>query len=126
MTKPRVLIIDDNADYIELVQAELGRHYEVLTALDGLDGYALAVNTPLDAIVLDVAMPLVDGWTVLRKLRSNPVTRHVPVVICTALELDGVETLARRLGAVAVMAKPLTRSLTSLGEQIARLISAPH
>lgn len=86
-----MLIIDDNADHLDIVEFELGQRYQVLTALDGLDGYALALSDDIAAIVLDVSMPVVDGWTVLQKLRSNSTTRHMPVVILSALDLDDAD-----------------------------------
>lgn len=108
VSKLRILVIDDNADHLDILQVELGQQYEVLTVLEGLDGYALAVNDDVAAIVLDVHMPLIDGWTVLQKLRTNPTTRHVPVIILTALELDDAEqTRAQQFGVVTVMRKPV-------------------
>ena len=74
-------------------------------ATDGLDGYASACQRRPDGIVLDVMMPVVDGWTVLRKLRSNPALASVPVIILTALEADAARGEAQRLGA-AVLRKP--------------------
>jgi DNA-binding response OmpR family regulator len=66
VNKPRVLIIDDNADHLEILQIELGQRYQALTALDGIEGYVLATNDDVAAIVLDVNMPVLDGWTVCK------------------------------------------------------------
>jgi CheY-like chemotaxis protein len=123
MIKPRILVIDDNTDHLEILTIELGKRYEVFTAADGLDGYALAVNGHIAVIVLDITMPLVDGWTVLNKLRTNPITRHIPVIILTALELEAVQSGAHRLGVFSIMRKPT--DLKGVGQEIARLIGLP-
>lgn len=123
MSKPRVLIIDDNADHLDILEVELGQRYQVLTALDGLDGYALALNGDIAAIVLDVNMPVVDGWTVLQKLRTNSTTRHIPVIILTALDLDDAdEARAQQFGVTTVIRKPA--NLNGIGRELARLIPA--
>jgi CheY-like chemotaxis protein len=122
MSNPRILIIDDDQDHLDMLHVELSRQYDVLTARDGLDGYALAVYGGVDAIVLDVAMPLVDGWTVLQKLRNNPDTRTISVIILTALELEVVKSQALRFGVRTVIRKPV-RNLKGIGEQIAKAIA---
>lgn len=105
--RPRLLIIDDDVDELKMLSAALGTQYQVVGASDGFDGYAMACAEPPAAIVLDIAMPMVDGWTVLRKLRTNTLTKDVPIVIFTALELDAVRAQARSFGIDAVLRKPL-------------------
>lgn len=79
-------------------------------ASDGLDGYALACAEHPSAIVLDVMMPVVDGWTVLRKLRANPTTRHLAVIIVTASERNAALAAAAGLDVSVVLQKPVDPS----------------
>ncbi len=101
-----VLVIEDNAAQLALIRDQLGRRVRTLCARDGLDGYSLACSERPSAVVLDVAMPIVDGWTVLRKLRSNPITSTVPIIVVTALEPEDIAEEADRLGVRRVLQKP--------------------
>ena len=119
--RPVILIIDDNPDQLEILLSAFRDRYKVLSALDGLDGYALACSEHPSAIILDIAMPLVDGWTVLRKLRANQSTKDIPVVIFTALEVDAVSPEAKALGVRAVLRKPTpTKELEAVIRQVVR------
>src|SRR5713101_3964980 len=119
--RPVILIIDDNPDQLEILLSAFRDRYKVLSALDGLDGYALACSEHPSAIILDIAMPLVDGWTVLRKIRANQTTKNIPVVILTALEPDAVRPEARSLGVSTVLRKPTpTKELEAVIRQIVR------
>lgn len=90
--------------------AALATRFDVVEAGDGLDAYAIACTDPPAAIVLDIAMPILDGWEVLRKLRSNAMTKQIPIVIFTALERDAVERQAKAFGVSAVVRKPVAPS----------------
>jgi CheY-like chemotaxis protein len=107
MPTPRVLIIDDDADQLIILTAALAADYEVLTAADGLDGYGIACAECPSVIVLDVMMPVVDGWTVLRKLRSNARTKDARIVVVTAMDHDAVAAEAARYDVSAVFQKPV-------------------
>src|SRR3954465_3470601 len=101
--RPRVLIVDDNDDERQMLCAALGDVYEVIEAGDGMDAYALACADRPAAIVLDIAMPILAGWEVLRKLRSNGDTKTIPIVVFTALEVDAVRNQARSFGVHAIV-----------------------
>lgn len=105
-TRHCVLVIEDNADQLDLIQQQLESRVRTIAARDGLDGYRLACSERPSVVVLDVAMPIVDGWTVLRKLRSNPVTATVPIVIVTGLEPEAIAPEAERLGVRQLLQKP--------------------
>ncbi len=122
LKRPVILIVDDNQDQLEMLRRAFSdRYYEVLSALDGLDGYAIACSQHPSAIILDIAMPLVDGWTVLRKIRTNQTTKDIPVVIFTALELDTITAEAKNLGVSAVLRKPTpTKELEGVIRQVVR------
>jgi CheY-like chemotaxis protein len=106
-TRPRVLIVDDNRDELHMLRTALSGRFDLLEAGDGLDAYALACTERPSAIVLDIAMPIVDGWTVLRKLRANPSTKDIPVVIFTALDVNAFRPEARALNVQAMIRKPI-------------------
>jgi CheY-like chemotaxis protein len=108
--RPLVLVVDENVDELDILQRHLVSQYEIIGAGDGLEGYALAVVHQPAAIVLDLTMPIVDGWTVMRKLRSNPLTRRIPILITTALEHQNVTPEAMRLGVQGVLRKPIVLS----------------
>ena len=82
----RILIVDDDADIREATQLclEITGHWEVLKAANGPDGIAIAQAERPDAILLDMMLPGMDGMTILKKLRENPTTQTIPIVILTA------------------------------------------
>jgi CheY-like chemotaxis protein len=103
---PRLLIVDDAADLRDLYAAYftmLGFH--VTTAHDGESGIAAAQAQP-DVIVMDIAMPRVDGITATRHLKSDQRTQEVPIIVLTAHSRHVIERRAREAGADVVMTKP--------------------
>ena len=90
-----------------MLHAVLSPQFDVRKASDGLDGYAMACADPPAAILLDIAMPIVDGWSVLRKLRTNAATKNIPIVVFTALEREAAEPEARTFGVEIVVRKPV-------------------
>jgi len=71
ITRASVLMIDDDPQFLRLMARALRHDFTVLTAEDALDGYALLCQHKPDLVLLDVMMPMLDGWTVLRKIRSS-------------------------------------------------------
>ena len=104
--RSRILIIDDNRDHLEILRTTLSPKYEVVTATDGLEGYAWACCHLPDAILLDIMMPVIDGYTVWRKLRANPVTQTIPIVLVTALDPESVEPSVMGDGLTTILRKP--------------------
>jgi len=117
MTK--VLIVDDDADHLQVMSTALEGSYDVLPATDGLEAYAIACREQPAVAVIDIMMPLVDGWTVLRKLRANPLTKDTRIVIATALDSEEVAAEAGKLNVSLVMRKPI--DLRQLKQSIDRL-----
>ena len=100
-----VLVIDDDADSREILARILAEGgFQVLKAADGPAGLALAASAAPAMIVLDLFMPGMDGWTVLARIKEDPVLRRIPVVV-VSVEPDRRHGLA--LGAVEVFQKPL-------------------
>src|SRR3954470_6125998 len=82
----RVLVVDDTVANVKLLEAKLAvEYFDVVTAYNGSDAIALATNNPPDIVLLDIMMPGMDGFEVCRRLKSDPRTAHVPVVMVTAL-----------------------------------------
>jgi len=102
-----VLVIDDNPAIHQLFERYLAPHrYEVLHAEDGDTALRLAAEAQPDVITLDVMMPNVDGWRVLRELARQPATAHIPLIVCSVLREP---ELALALGASAYLKKPVDR-----------------
>jgi CheY-like chemotaxis protein len=105
-----VLVIEDDAAFARTVQEVAHeRGFKALVALRGDAGLALAHEFKPDAIVLDMGLPVMDGWSVLDHLKHHPATRHIPVHIVSAGDSDGGKTNALRAGAVAFLQKPLEK-----------------
>jgi CheY-like chemotaxis protein len=103
----RVLIVDDNQATLQLFERYLApHHYEVKKALGGQEALSMATEDPPDLIILDVMMPTMDGWQVLRSLKQNPITEHTPIIVCSVLKEP---ELATSLGARAYLKKPVDR-----------------
>lgn len=82
----RILVVDDDNAINELIKINLElAGYKVFQALDGIKGFALAKQELPNAIILDVMMPDVDGFTVAQRIRQNPSTKNVPILMLTAL-----------------------------------------
>lgn len=103
----RVLLVEDHADTRELFITFLrSAGISVEHAVTGLQAVDLAVATPLDAVVLDLGLPGMDGWAAARHLRSHPKTRHVAIVACSAHAFPDDERRAKEAGCDAFVAKP--------------------
>jgi len=102
-----ILLIDDDALLRAVVAIKLiGAGHQVRCAGDGGEGLAMALAEPPDMVVLDVMMPVMTGPEVLARLREEPATAQVPVLILTALDGAGDRATARHAGATAFLTKP--------------------
>lgn len=82
---PRIVCIEDEEEMIELMSLILARHgYEVIGALGGQVGLEKVAEWKPDLVLLDLMMPVMDGWTVLQRMRADHELQHIPVVIVTA------------------------------------------
>jgi CheY-like chemotaxis protein len=107
MTK--VLYVEDNDDniYMLKMRLELLGDFEVLTAEDGEKGCAVAAAEQPDIILMDLEMPVVDGWEATRRLRDNPQTRDIPIIALSAHALAGERDKAIAAGCDEFDTKPI-------------------
>ncbi len=104
----QILIIDDNLQNRQLAGDILTFHgYAVTMAGDGLEGIALAERLRPDLILMDIQMPVLDGFAALVKLRENPATRGIKVVALTALAMQGDRQRIMAAGFDGYLAKPI-------------------
>ena len=104
----RVLIVDDIPANVRLLQVKLeADYYEVMTATSGAEAMQMAVERQPDIILLDVMMPGVDGYEVCRLLKANPETRHIPIILVTALDGRDDRLSGLLAGADDFMTKPV-------------------
>ncbi len=106
--RPRVLVVDDNADIREYVARLLREDYAVQTAVDGVDGLAQAQALPPDLVLTDVMMPRMDGFELLAALQADPVTMGVPVVMLSARAGEEGTLQGLDAGADDYLIKPFT------------------
>ena len=83
----RILVVDDVPANRRLLEAQLSAEYfDVITSTNGAEALALCERGECDLVLLDVMMPDIDGFQVCRRLKTNPATHHIPVVMVTALD----------------------------------------
>lgn len=104
--KPRVLVIDDNADIRAYATALLGDEYDVMEASDGNEGLKKAVREVPDVVVCDVMMSGMDGLECCKHLKADSLTCHIPVILLTAKTLDEHRAEGYAYGADAYLTKP--------------------
>ena len=104
--KPRVLVIDDNADIRAYATTLLGDEYDVMEASDGSEGLKKAVREVPDVVVCDVMMSGMDGLECCKHLKSDSLTCHIPVILLTAKTLDEHRAEGYAYGADAYLTKP--------------------
>jgi CheY-like chemotaxis protein len=105
----KVLYIEDNEDnvYMLKMRLELLGDFEVLAAEDGEKGCALAALERPDIILMDLEMPVVDGWEAARRLKSSPQTRDIPIIALSAHALAGDREKALAAGCNEFDSKPI-------------------
>jgi two-component system cell cycle response regulator len=119
----RVLVVDDVPANVRLLEARLSAEYfDVSTAYSGAEALALCERAECDIVLLDVMMPDMDGFEVCRRLKSNPLTHHIPVVMVTALDQPSDRVKGLEAGADDFLTKPVTDvALVSRVRSLARL-----
>ena len=119
----RVLVVDDVAANVKLLEARLSAEYfDVCTAFNGAEALAMCERAECDIVLLDVMMPDMDGFEVCRRLKSNPATHHIPVVMVTALDQPSDRVAGLEAGADDFLTKPVSDiALVSRVRSLSRL-----
>jgi two-component system cell cycle response regulator len=105
----RVLVVDDVPANVKLLEARLSAEYfDVTSAHSGVEALAICERAECDIVLLDVMMPDMDGFEVCRKLKANPVTHHIPVVMVTALDQPSDRVRGLDAGADDFLTKPVS------------------
>ncbi|GAB1544477.1 response regulator [Scytonema sp. NUACC21] len=118
----QVLIVDDEERIRELVQiclSDLGG-WDTLTAASGTEGLKIAQTQPIDAILLDVSMPEMDGFAVYEQLQANSATQSIPVILLTAKVQPGDRARFAQMGVKGTIVKPFEP--TTISEQVAEIL----
>ena len=105
---PRILLVEDNEMNRDMLSRRLTRKgYEVLLAVDGLNGVEVAQNESPDLVLMDMSLPLLDGWEATRRLKSTPATRLIPVIALTAHAMSSDRVTALEAGCDDYDTKPV-------------------
>ena len=108
MTK-RVLVIEDTEDNRQIVRDLLtSAGYEIVEAADGESGVAMAASAGPDVILMDIQLPVMDGYEATRRIRADPATAQIPIIAVTSYALAGDEVKARDAGCDGYIAKPFS------------------
>ena len=117
----RVLYVEDNDDNIYMLSNRLQRKgFEVLIAHNGQEGVDMAANEMPSVIIMDLNMPVMDGWEAIRRIKASGPTQHIPIIALSAHAMTGDHDRAIAAGADDFEAKPLR--LPSLLQKIATLL----
>jgi two-component system cell cycle response regulator DivK len=105
---PKILIIEDNEENRDALSRRLQRRgFEVIFAVDGLEGMEKVRNEKPDLVLMDMNMPKLDGWEATRQLKTDEATREVPVIALTAHAMAGDRERALEVGCVDYHTKPV-------------------
>lgn len=103
----KILVVDDEKDVRDLVRRILTRGgFEVITALDGKEGLAKVYSEAPDLMILDINMPVMDGWEVCRKIRGDPLYKHLPIIMLTVRRTKEDQLKGLNLGGDEYITKP--------------------
>ncbi|HTN27474.1 MAG TPA: response regulator [Burkholderiales bacterium] len=104
----KILYIEDNEDNILILKRRLGRvGYDLSFAMDGADGIRMAAELKPDLILMDLSLPVLDGWEATRRLKAAPETRHIPVIALTSHAMVGEREKALAAGCDDFDTKPV-------------------
>lgn len=119
--KKTILVIEDEAEIRHFISRVLELEgYRPLQAADGEEGLELVKTKYLDAVLLDLQLPGIDGWSVIAELKGDPAVATIPVVILTASDVVSQRDRALSMGAADYLVKPITAS--TLAETVRRIL----
>ena len=109
--KQRILVVEDTEDNRQIIRDLLTSFgYELIEAADGAQGVALAESQHPDLILMDIQLPVMDGYEATRRIRAIPELAHIPIIAVTSYALSGDETKTREAGCDGYVAKPFSPS----------------
>jgi len=105
---PKILLIEDNEMNRDMLSRRLTRNgYEVSIAVDGQQGADMALSERPDLILMDMSLPVIDGWEATRRIKANDATRRIPVIALTAHAMAGDREKAMEVGCEDYDTKPV-------------------
>lgn len=117
----RILLVEDNELNRDMLSRRLlKRGFDVVMAVDGPDALQMAASTRPDLILMDLSLPVMDGWEATKRLKADPVLHHIPVIALTAHAMEGDRQRAMEAGCDDFDTKPidLERLLTKIKGQL--------
>jgi two-component system cell cycle response regulator DivK len=105
--KKKILVVEDVEFNRDLLEQLLQDDYETMTAIDGASGIELAKRERPDLILMDLSLPVVDGWEATRRLKADEQTSDIPIIALTAHAMRGDEEKARACGCDDYLTKPI-------------------
>ena len=120
---PKILLVEDNEMNRDMLSRRLQRRgFVVLLAVDGEQGVSMAEAEQPELILMDMSLPVLDGWEATRRLKSSPTTRHIPVIALTAHAMKSDEEKCRQAGCDDFDIKPveLDRLLEKMQTQLTK------
>jgi two-component system, cell cycle response regulator DivK len=125
---PRILLVEDNEMNRDMLSRRLARkEYEVLVAVDGKEGVVMAGSEAPDLILMDMSLPVMDGWEATRQLKASPETKAIPIIALTAHAMSGDREKAMEAGCDDYDTKPieLSRLLAKMEALLGEKKAAP-
>ena len=125
---PRILLVEDNEMNRDMLSRRLARReYEVLVAVDGKEVVMMAGSEAPDLILMDMSLPVMDGWEATRQLKASPETKAIPIIALTAHAMSGDREKAMEAGCDDYDTKPieLSRLLTKMEALLGEKKAAP-
>jgi CheY-like chemotaxis protein len=105
---PKILLVEDNEMNRDMLSRRLERKgFQIVIATDGAAGVAQAQATSPDLILMDMSLPVIDGWEATRQVKASPATRHIPVIALTAHAMAGDREKALEAGCDDYDTKPI-------------------
>jgi len=120
----KILLVEDNEMNRDMLSRRLARRgYQIEIAVDGEQGVAMASSMAPDLILMDMSLPVIDGWEATRRIKANPATQAIPVIALTAHAMAGDQEQAKNAGCDDYDTKPvdLARLLGKIEAQLARI-----
>lgn len=104
----KILLVEDNEMNRDMLSRRLERKgYQVVMAVDGLESVAMAASEKPDLILMDIGLPGIDGWEASRRIKADPLTKHVPIIALTAHAMSGERERALAAGCDDYDTKPV-------------------